>query len=80
MYTDVKVSLLFHREEVEGKNLLSLANGTYRTAGTIDLGSGNVLRNNTVIQLVNEDRFNAVYVMNGTAQTGELENIEFFEE
>src|SRR6266487_4292281 len=57
LYTDVKVSLLFHREEGHGQNFLSLANGKYRSAGTIDLGQGNVLRNNTVITLLDERRF-----------------------
>lgn len=80
MYTDVKVSLLFHREEEGGRNFLTLANGTYRSAGTIDLGDGNVLRNNTVIELLGDNRFRAVYVMYGTAKTGPLEGIEFFEE
>ncbi len=80
MYTDVKVSLLFLREEGNGKNFLSLAGGKYTSAGTIDLGDGNVLRNNTVIELLDERTFRAVYVMYGTAQVGELGPMEYFEE
>lgn len=80
LYTDVKVSLLFHREEQEGRNLLSVTGGSYRTSGSIDLGNGNLLRNNTMIEMVDDETFRAVYVMYGTAQTGKLQDIEFFEE
>jgi hypothetical protein len=80
MYTDVKVSLLFLREEGEGQNFLSLAGGKFTSAGTIDLGDGNVLRNNTNIQLIDERTFSAVYVMYGTAQIGELTDMTYFEE
>jgi hypothetical protein len=80
MYSDVKVSLLFHREEDGGQNFLSLADGRYRSAGTIDLGDGNVLRNNTVIEVLEPTVFRAVYVMYGTARTGRLTGIEHFEE
>jgi hypothetical protein len=80
MYTDVKVSLLFHREEGRGKNFLTLADGRYTSAGTIDLGGGNILRNNTMIELLDERTFRAVYVMYGTAQTGELTRMHHFEE
>ncbi len=66
MYTDVKVSLLFHREEGRGQNFLSAAGGTYRSAGNIDFGQGDLLRNNTVIELLDESTFRAVYVMHGS--------------
>lgn len=80
MYTDVKVSLLFLREQDQGQNFLTLTGGRYTSAGTIDLGGGNILRNNTVIKLIDETHFTAVYVMHGTAQTGELSTMEHFEE
>jgi hypothetical protein len=80
MYTDVKVSLLFLKEEGKAQNFLRLANGNYTSAGTIDLGDGNVLRNNTRISLLDKRTFVAVYVMYGTAHTGELSSMEFFEE
>jgi hypothetical protein len=80
MYTDVKVSLLFHRQEGRGKNFHTLADGRYTSAGTIDLGGGNLLRNNTVIELLDDRSFRAVYVMYGTAQTGELARMQSFEE
>lgn len=80
MYTDVKVSLLFLREEENGKNFHTLADGIYTSAGTIDLGGGNVLRNNTVIRMVDANTFTAVYVMYGTARMDELVSMEYFEE
>jgi hypothetical protein len=80
MYTDVKVSLLFLKEEDGGKNFLSLANGTYTSAGSIDFGEGYVLRNNTNIRMVDDSTFQAVYIMTGTAQMDELTNLQFFEE
>jgi hypothetical protein len=80
MYTDVKVSLLFLKEEGGAQNFLSLANGVYQSAGTIDLGNGNLLKNNTNIRMLNKNRFTAVYVMCGTAHTGDLNQMEFFEE
>jgi len=80
MYTDVKVSLLFHREEGDGKNFLTLAGGRYTSAGSIDLGDGYVLRNNTMIELLDKHSFRAVYVMYGTAVTGELTGFDEFEE
>jgi hypothetical protein len=42
MYPDVKVSLLFLREEDGGQNFLTLAGGQYTSAGTIDVGDCNV--------------------------------------
>lgn len=80
MYTDVKVSLLFLREERGAKNFLSIAKGTYRSAGHIDFGEGNVLSNHTSIRMIDAKRFSAVYVMNGRAHTGELTGMDFFEE
>lgn len=80
MYTDVKVSLLFLREEKGGQNFLTLAGGSYRSAGSIDLGEGNLLRNNTDIRMIGNDTFRAVYVMHGTAHTGELTGMDYFEE
>lgn len=79
MYSDVKVSLLFHRQEGQGRNLLTLADGRYTSAGTIDFGMGNVLRNNTVIE-TSGDTFRAVYVMYGTARIGALRRMVHFEE
>src|SRR5260370_7696428 len=80
MYTDMKVSLLFLKEEEGGQNFITLAGGHYTSAGTIDLGDGNVLRNNTSIQMLDDRTFKAVYVMYGTAQLGELGELEHFEE
>jgi len=80
MYTDVKVSLLFLKEQDQGQNFLSLTGGHYTSAGTIDLGAGNILRNNTVINLTDKNHFTAVYVMHGTAHTGDLSTMEYFEE
>ena len=80
LYTDVKVSLLFLKEEGGGKNFLSLTGGVYQSAGTIDLGNGNLLKNNTKIRMIDKKRFTAVYVMSGTAHTGEVGPMEFFEE
>lgn len=79
MYTDVKVSLLFHREEDGAKNLLTLSGGNFRTSGTIDLGGGNLLRNHSVIQM-EAGSFKAAYIMAGTAHTGALSTLEYFEE
>lgn len=80
MYTDVKVSLLFLREENGAKNFLSLADGTYRSAGTIDFGDGYNLRNHTSISMIDQSTFRAVYVMTGTARMDELTDMEYFEE
>jgi hypothetical protein len=80
MYTDVKVSLLFLREEDGGTNFLNLTAGTYKSAGTIDLGDGNILRNNTNIKRTGSNTFVAVYVMNGTAHIDELVGMDYFEE
>jgi hypothetical protein len=79
MYTDVKVSLIFLKEENDGLNFLSLAGGKYTSSGSIDFGDGNSLRNNTMIE-VQGSRIRAVYVMYGTAKTGDLGGMEFFEE
>lgn len=80
MYTDVKVSLLFLKEEEHGRNFLNLTGGSYTSAGTIDFGDGHVLRNNTNIRLLDQRTFRAVYVMYGTARMDELVGMEYFEE
>ena len=80
MYTDVKVSLLFLKEDGKSQNFLTLTGGTYKSAGAIDLGGGNFLRNNTDIRLLNDSTFVAVYVMYGTAHLPELTGMSFFEE
>jgi hypothetical protein len=80
MYTDVKVSLLFLKEEQGATNFLSLTGGKYTSSGSIDFGDGNYLRNNTTIEVVDGNKIRAVYVMYGTAKTGRLSSMEFFEE
>jgi hypothetical protein len=80
MYMDVKVGLLFLREEGQGQNLLSLADGSYTSAATIDLGDGNIVRNNAVIKRTGETVFIANYAMFGTAHISELVSMEHFEE
>ena len=80
MYMDVKVGLLFLKEICEGQNLLSLAEGNYTAAGSIDLGNGNMVRNHARIKMLDKDTFNAVYLMHGIAHTGELLAMEYFEE
>lgn len=79
MYLDPKIGLLFHREEGRGRNVLNARGKGFRSSGTIDLGDGNVLRNNAVIR-VDGDRISASYVMYGTARTGDLAAVDFFEE
>jgi Green fluorescent protein len=79
MYTDVKVSLVFLKEEGGGKNFLAVTGGRYTSAGSIDFDDGNYLRNHTTIE-VEGNRIKAVYVMHGSAKTGALATMEFFEE
>jgi len=79
-YVDPKVGLLFHREEDGGRNLLSLADGTYRSAGTLDLGEGNFLHNNAHIRMTGATTFEASYMMFGTAHLHELAAVDYFEE
>ena len=80
MYVDIKASLLFLREEAKGQNFLSLNGGVYRSAGTIQFGDGNILHNHTNIRMLNDRKFTAVYYMQGTAHTGRILGLEYFEE
>lgn len=80
LYSDPKVGLLFQREEGRGQNYLSLTGGTFRSSGFIELGEGFLLRTTAVIRLLDQRTFQAVYAMYGTAHTGDLTGLDFFEE
>jgi hypothetical protein len=80
LYTDPKVGLLFLREEEQGRNLLTLARGIYTASTTIDLGEGNLLRNNAVIRMVDANRFVASYAMYGTSRIEALIGMDYLEE
>ena len=80
MYIDVKVGLLFLREEDGGQNFLTLSKGKYRSTGSIDLGGGFSIRNNAEIAMRDEHSFIANYAMFGVAHLGELAELEHFEE
>lgn len=80
LYTDAKVGLLFQKEDDNSKNMHSLTDGNFLASGIIDLGRGNFLRNNASIKMLDNETFVADYVMHGTAKTGVLNNIDFFEE
>lgn len=80
MYADPKVGLLFLKEQDGGENFQSVTGGRYTSAGTIDLGDGNLLRNNADIRMLTGNRFIANYVMSGTAHIDRLIALEFFEE
>jgi hypothetical protein len=80
LYIDAKIGMLFINERDEGKNMLSLADGSFRASTTIDLGSGFLLRNNALIEKVGDERYRASYLMHGTTRIFELTEVESFEE
>lgn len=80
LYVDAKVGLLYYREHEGGKNMLSLAGGSFRASSTIDLGHGFILHNNAEIKRVTQTHFRASYLMYGTIRTFELTEVESFQE